>query len=271
MCALSSSLIAMNMHIKSPQMLQCVRRKIFYRMHTVNKWKYHIMSLQPKTYSVNQVAVLHLNVIAILETDSNLLIWWITCTSACKLLELAPGRFGIPLHQTSREGKYVEWISNVEESHGFRRMPLVLLFFALPKIQNSWDLIAMNLPQSLVLVIPKLVSMWNVQKKSLSVICGKVYQKRTKWAGFQNGGTRYPTQTSSSKPPRQTLNKSVISWIFVKFGYGFPSNSSNFNALLVVTFLCLSCEYVFSSTTPDEKHALKSMGISAIPPQWWEQ
>ena len=136
MCALSSSLIAMNMHIKSPQMFQCVKRKIFYRMHTVNKWKYHIMSLQPKPYSVNQVAVLHLNVmtvflvkIAILETDSNLLIWWITCTSACKLLELAPGRFGIPLHQTSREGKYVEWISNVEESHGFRRMPLVLLFF----------------------------------------------------------------------------------------------------------------------------------------------
>lgn len=140
MCALSFSLIATNMHIKSPQMFQCVKRKIFYRMHTVNKWKYHIMSLQPKTYSMNQVAVLHLNVvtvflvkIAILETDSNLLIWWITCTSACKLLELAPGRFGIPLHQTSREGKYVEWISNVEESHGFRRMPVVLLFFCAAK------------------------------------------------------------------------------------------------------------------------------------------
>lgn len=61
MCALSSSLIAMNMHI-STAMFQCVKRKVFYRMHTVNKWKYHIMSLRiPKTYSVNQVAVLNLN------------------------------------------------------------------------------------------------------------------------------------------------------------------------------------------------------------------
>ena len=87
------------------------------------------MSL-PKTYSVNHVAALNLNLMtvffiknAILETDSNLQFDELHACQDDAYSNLQPRNFCIPLHHTLShilEGKlYMEWISTVEQTQEF--------------------------------------------------------------------------------------------------------------------------------------------------------